>query len=53
MLSARNALVSGPPAGFFAGKRIAKVRLGKGRFSLAGNTKIMVKKDFVPKVRDE
>jgi hypothetical protein len=45
MLFARNALTSGPQACFFAEMAIPKAKVGKGRFSLAGNTKIMLEKN--------
>jgi hypothetical protein len=45
MLFARNALTSGPQACFFAEMAIPKAKVGKGQFSLAGNTKIMLEKN--------
>jgi len=46
MLFAHNALASGPQACFFAEKTIAKVKVDKGRFSLARIPKIMLEKNL-------
>jgi len=53
MVFARNALASGRQACFFTKKAIAKGKVNKERFSLAGNAKVMLEMDSVPKVRDE